>query len=379
MDKGVFKMALPVRQQATYWGVAAAVFLLILWFLGNVLLPFVVGGAIAYCLDPLADRLEERGFSRGAATAVIFSLATLVLLLSVLLVLPMLIGQVIALVQAAPELYETMRGFVVERFPTIVNEDSAARQAISDLLATARGQVGTVVTSVLSSAGAAVSSVVVLVVAPVVAFYLLLDWDRMIAKIDELLPRDHAPVVRQLASQIDRTLASFVRGQGTVCLILGVFYAIALMVVGLRFGLIVGIIAGILTFIPYVGALVGGVLAIGLALFQFWAPTELVDGETVRLSTDWVRIGAVIVIFVIGQVVEGNVLTPNLVGSSVGLHPVWLIFALTAFGTLFGFVGMLVAVPVSAMIGVLVRYGMDRYREGRLYQGLAGRKEESDT
>lgn len=371
-------MALPVKQQATYWGIATAVFLLLMWFLGQVLLPFVVGGAIAYCLDPLADRLEERGFSRAMATVVIFAFSVLLFLLALLLVLPMLIGQVIALVQAAPELYETVRDVLVERFPTLIQEDSAARQTIADVLASARSQIGTVVSSVLSSAGAAINSVVVLVIAPVVAFYLLLDWDRMIAGIDDLLPRDHAPVIRQLASEIDRTLASFVRGQGTVCLILGIFYAIALMSVGLNFGLIVGLLAGALTFIPYVGALVGGVLAIGLALFQYWGYSEVVDGETVRHATDWLRIGIVAVIFAVGQVAEGNVLTPNLVGSSVGLHPVWLLFALAAFGSIFGFVGMLVAVPVAAMIGVLVRYGMAQYREGRLYKGLEGHAEDDD-
>ncbi|MEM8633329.1 MAG: AI-2E family transporter, partial [Pseudomonadota bacterium] len=151
--------------------------------------------------------------------------------------------------------------------------------------------------------------------------------------------------------------AGFVRGQGTVCLILGIYYAVALMLVGLNFGLIVGFIAGALTFIPYVGALVGGALAIGLALFQFWG--------------DWLWIVVIWAIFQSGQLVEGNVLTPKLVGSSVGLHPVWLIFALSAFGALFGFVGLLVAVPVAAMIGVLIRFGITQYKDSRLYKGLA--------
>lgn len=371
-------MALPVKQQVTFWAGASAVFLLMLWGLGHVLLPFVLGGAIAYCLDPLADRLETRGFSRIWATVVIFALAFLVFLLGMVLVLPVLINQIIALVQAAPELYETVRAQVVERFPSVINEDSTARQAIADILASARAQVGSVVSSLLYSAGSALSGIIVLVISPVVAFYLLLDWDRMIARIDELLPRDHAPVIRDLASQMNATLASFVRGQGTVCLILGTFYALALMMVGLNFGLVVGIVAGFLTFIPYIGALVGGALAIGLALFQYLAPTEMVDGETVRLATDWLRIGIVVAIFVAGQVVEGNVLTPNLVGSSIGLHPVWLLFALSAFGSVFGFVGMLIAVPVAAMIGVLVRYVADRYRGGRLYQGLAGQAGDDD-
>jgi len=357
-------MALPVKQQVTYWGIAAGLFFLLMWFLGQVLLPFVLGGAIAYVLDPLADRLERRGLSRIVASVVIFALAMLVFALVLLLVLPMLVGQVVMLVQTAPAFYETLRDALVERFPALIQEESTARQAIAGILEQARSQIGGILSSVLSSAGSAMNGLVVLVVAPVVAFYLLLDWDRMTASVDDLLPRDHAPVIRELAADIDRTLASFVRGQGTVCLILGTFYAIALMLIGLQFGLIAGLVAGLLTFIPYVGALVGGVLSIGLALFQFWG--------------DWIWIAAVAAVFMIGQAVEGNFLTPKLVGSSVGLHPVWLLFALAAFGTLFGFVGMLVAVPVAAMMGVLARYGVAQYQDSRLYRGLEARGEDGD-
>ena len=201
-----------------------------------------------------------------------------------------------------------------------------------------------------------ISAVVFIVVVPVVAFYLLLDWDNMVAKIDALVPRDHAETVRSLARQINSVLAGFVRGQVSVCLILGTFYSVALMFAGLQFGLIVGAIAGTITFIPYVGALIGGLLALGLALFQFWG--------------DWLSIGLVAGIFVVGQFLEGNVLTPKLVGKSVGLHPVWLLFALSCFGTLFGFVGMLVAVPVAASIGVLMRFGIVQYQRSHLYRGL---------
>ena len=357
-------MALPVRQQFLYWAAFCAAFLLLLWGLGQVLLPFIVGAAIAYILDPLADRLEAAGLSRAWATIVIFALAILVAVLALVLVLPMLVSQIIALVQAAPDLYDTARAQIIARFPSVINEDSAARQVIADILASAQAQAGNVVSQVLTSAGSALSGIVVLVISPVVAFYLLLDWDRMIARIDDLLPRDHAPVIRQLAAQMDATLASFVRGQGTVCLILGAFYAIALMAVGLQFGLVVGLLAGLISFIPYIGALFGGILAIGLALFQFWG--------------EWYWIAAVAGIFMIGQAVEGNILTPNLVGGSVGLHPVWLLFALAAFGSVFGFVGMLIAVPVAAIIGVLVRYLGDQYRQGLLYKGLAGQAEDDD-
>jgi predicted PurR-regulated permease PerM len=191
----------------------------------------------------------------------------------------------------------------------------------------------------------------------------------MTAKIDEMLPRDHVETVRMLARDIDATLASFIRGQGTVCLVLGTYYAVALMLAGLNFGLIVGFIAGLITFIPYVGALVGGVLAVGLALFQFWGAVEVVDGDSVTYATNWLRIGIVAGIFGLGQFLEGNILTPKLVGESVGLHPVWLLFALSVFGSLFGFVGMLVAVPIAAIIGVVARWGMGQYRQSLLYRG----------
>lgn len=185
-------------------------------------------------------------------------------------------------------------------------------------------------------------------------------------------PLDHRDTIRGIFSDIDRTLASFIRGQVSVCLSLGVFYAIALMLAGLNFGLIVGFIAGMISFIPYVGALVGGVLAVGLALIQWWSGTEVVDGQTIETGINWLRIGIVGGIFMLGQFLEGNVLTPNLVGGSVGLHPVWLIFALSVFGSIFGFVGMLIAVPVAAVIGVLARFLIHEYKTGRLYQGEVG-------
>jgi len=339
-----------------YWGIAATVFLLLMWFLGDVILPFVLGGAVAYLLDPIADRLERVGLSRAISVVLITLVAVFIFVLVSLLVIPTLVQQTMALFDTTPRLLGKLQNFLTERFPALVDEDSTLRQSLTALGETIRDRGVQIVESVLSSAASLINIVVLLIVAPVVAVYLLYDWDRMISQIDSLLPRDHAPVIRQLAGDIDDALASFIRGMGTVCLILGSYYAIALMLVGLQFGLVVGAIAGLITFIPYVGALVGGALAIGLALFQFWG--------------DWLSIGLVAGIFVLGQVIEGNVLTPKLVGDSVGLHPVWLIFALSVFGTLFGFVGMLVAVPVAAAIGVLARFAISQYKDSRLYRGL---------
>jgi predicted PurR-regulated permease PerM len=350
-------MALPVRDQAKYWGIAIAVFLLALWALGNVILPFVLGGAIAYMLDPVADRLERLGLTRVLSVAVITVIGLFLFLILVLLVIPTLVQQSVALAEATPALIDSLQATLTERFPQLLDADSTIRLQLDALGAKIQSQGGAVINGLLTSALGLINIIVLLVVVPVAAFYLLLDWDNMVTKIDDMLPRDHAPIVRRLASEVDNTLASFIRGQGTVCLVLGSYYAIALMIAGLNFGLVVGAVAGLISFIPYIGALVGGALAMGLALFQFWG--------------DWVSIGIIAGIFVLGQFLEGNILTPKLVGQSVGLHPVWLIFALSVFGSLFGFVGMLVAVPMAAMIGVFARYGISQYRDSLLYRGLS--------
>ncbi|MEM5519743.1 AI-2E family transporter [Sulfitobacter sp. AS59] len=349
-------MALPIRDQLKYWGIAGAVALVILWFTGDILLPFLIGAAIAYFLDPVADRLETLGLSRAMATAVITLLALLIFVLMALLVVPTLVNQAINLIEIAPELTRNFIDFLTDRFPTLLVEGSTLRTSITGIGATIQERGGELLNTALASAASLLNILLLFVIVPVVAVYLLLDWDRMVAQIDSLLPRDHAPVIRRLARDIDKTLASFIRGMGTVCLILGAYYAIALMLVGLQFGLVVGFIAGLVTFIPYLGAVLGGVLAIGLALFQFWG--------------DWVSIGLVAAIFVLGQMLEGNFLTPKLVGNSVGLHPVWLILALSVFGSLFGFVGMLAAVPIAAALGVVARFATEQYRESVLYKGV---------
>ena len=348
-------MALPIRQQMTYWGVALAVLLVLMWYLGPVLLPFLVGAAIAYILDPLADRLEKLGLPRVVATTVITLIGLTVLVIAVAFLIPMLVQQTNALVRVAPDYFAALRAWLTARFPDMVAEGGIIQTALVDMGEAIRSRGGELAQQVLGYIFGVVNAVVFIVVVPVVAFYLLLDWDNMVARIDEMLPREHVGRIRRIASEIDATLASFVRGQLTVCLILGTYYSVGLMLVGLQFGLVVGAIAGLITFIPYVGALIGGDLAIGLALFQFWG--------------DWASIGLVAAIFASGQFLEGNILTPKLVGSSVGLHPVWLLFALAAFGSIYGFVGMLIAVPVAAALGVVARHGIAEYKSSLLYQG----------
>jgi predicted PurR-regulated permease PerM len=348
-------VALDLKTQTRYWGIGAVVFFALMWLFGDVLLPFVLGGAIAYFLDPIADRLEHRGLSRMSAVVIISIGVTLLAILAVLLVVPLFISQSIALVSAAPQLIQDFTTFLTTRFPSLLDEQSALRSVLADLAALLQENGPAILQSAVASVSSLMNYAMIAVIAPIASIYLLYDWDNMISKVDALLPRDHAQTIRQLAGDIDQVISSFVRGMGTVCLIMGTYYAVALMIVGLQFGVVIGLIAGLVTFIPYVGALVGGALAIGLALFQFWG--------------DWLSIGAVVAIFIAGQAAEGNVITPKLVGESVGLHPVWLLIALSVFGAMFGFVGMLIAVPVAASLGVLVRFAAGHYTQSKLYLG----------
>lgn len=348
-------MRLPAQKQVWYWSGALLVLLLALWFLGNQIMPFVLGAAVAYLLDPLADRLERLGLSRTAAVVVITLIGILIMVAVVLMLVPVLVRQTTQLISTAPDMAAQLQQFLMNRFPQVFAEGSTINTALTDAGKRVSESGMTVVSTVLGSVMGVFSLLALVVIVPVVAFYLLLDWDNMVARLDDLLPRDHAETVRRLASEIDRALSGFVRGQGLVILILGTFYSVGLGLVGLPFGVAIGVMAASLSFIPYVGVLIGGATAIGVALFSFWG--------------DPIWIAAVVAIFAAGQMVEGNYLQPKIVGGSIGLHPVWLMLALTVFGTMFGFVGLLVAVPMAAALGVLVRYAVGRYKESAIYTG----------
>ncbi len=353
-------MALSVGQQVRYWGIGFVALMLVFYFLGSALTPFIVGAGLAYILDPLADRLETWGASRTAATAIITFLALIAFLMAVFILAPLVISQAQAFAQAAPGIAEAFRIWLEARFPQALMEGSVFSDAVNEVRTKVQESGLSLLNTVLTSTLKLFDFVILLVVSPVVAFYLLLDWDRMVAKIDSWVPRDHLGTVRRLAREVDGAMAGFMRGQVTVMAFLGSFYAIGLMLLGLDFGAFVGLFAGLISFIPYVGSIVGGALALGLAIFQFWG--------------DWMWIAAVAAVFAAGQFIEGNILTPKLVGNSVGLHPVWLMLALSAFGVLFGFFGLLIAVPAAAAIGVLARFALEEYLGGRLYTGLAGRE-----
>ncbi len=344
-------------EQLRWWGIGFTAFIVLLWFLTDAILPFVLGAALAYLTDPLADRLERVGFSRILATVLITAGWLGAAVLALVLIVPALVDQIQNAITNAPDYVEWLRGVVNAWMPSLLDQDSALRGTLENLRARADEWSVSVLRGLWSGGLAVIDFVALVVITPVVAFYLLYDWDRMIAKIDDWLPRQHRETIHHLMRELDRVLAGFVRGQLMVCAILGAFYAVLLSVIGLQFGLLIGAFAGLISFIPFVGSIVGGVLSVGVALAQFWG--------------EWQTIAAVAIVFAVGQVVEGNFLSPKLVGGNVGLHPVWLLFALSAFGSLFGFVGLLIAVPAAASIGVFGRFLIERYKDGRLYRGSA--------
>lgn len=348
-------MNLSAGKQALIWGTVALVFVLVLWGLGDVLMPFLLGMGIAYLLDPVADRLERSGLSRVWAVTLITLVVIFALMAALVLLIPLLVRQGTQLIQTAPAMIDRLQDVARTRFPAALPEGGVIDSTVDQIGATLGGSLGGIMGTVLGSLGGVVSFFMVIVIAPVIAFYMLLDWDRMIRRIDLLLPRPHADALRGIFGQIDDSISGFVRGQAVVILILAVFYSVGLALAGLPFGIVIGVSAASLSFIPYVGTLVGGVISIGVALFTFWGEPE--------------RIIAVAGIFVAGQMLEGNYLQPKIVGGHVGLHPVWLMLALSVFGTLFGFVGLLVAVPLGAAVGVIVRYSVDRYKVSPLYTG----------
>ncbi len=349
-----------LRTHVYFWLAALAFLILFLYLFRGILLPFVAGMGLAYCLDPIADWFERRGFSRMMATIVILVLFLILFVLALVIIIPLLGAQTASFIERLPGLISQLQvrlsEFNAGWLERLVGEDRAtAQQSFSDLLTEGAGWLTGLLRSVWSGGQAILDIASLFVVTPVVAFYLLYDWDRMVAKVNSWLPRDNAEIIRDLTNDINAALAGFVRGQGLVCLLLGAFYAIGLSLAGLNFGLLIGLLAGLLSFIPYVGSITGFLLAIGVALVQFWP--------------DYIHIALIAIIFGAGQFLEGNVLQPRLVGRSVGLHPVWLMFALFAFGSLFGFVGLLVAVPLAAAIGVLVRFALTKYLQSNFYTG----------
>ena len=347
-----------IERNIVFWSAVLAVFVGLLWLLSPILLPFVLGMAIAYLLDPLNRRLTKRGLSRAFASFIILAGFVLAFVLLLLLITPPLVRQLSSFIDNAPGYAQRLQALVSDpNHPWLkrVVGDNLASGSAGDIMNQAMGYLTGVLGSLWAKGQALISIFSLLIITPVVAFYLGCDWDRIVRSVDQYIPLQQRETVRGLAREIDATISAYVHGQSGVCLILGSYYAVALTMAGLSFGFLIGVVCGLISFIPYAGSLTALVVSLSIALAQFFP--------------EWGRIIIVVGIVLVGQFFEGNVLAPKLVGHSVGLHPVWLMFALFAFGYLFGFVGLLLAVPLAAAAGVLIRFALQRYRASPLYTG----------
>jgi predicted PurR-regulated permease PerM len=364
-----------VERQIIYWSLALALLVALLYSLSAVLMPFAAGLCVAYLLDPVADRLEHMGLNRLAASVLILAVFSLVFILTLIVLLPILTHQLIGFIERLPDYVMQLRalaadqgGELFDRAQRILADSlgldlgdiagvkgSDVQSSVGDIVKQGSQWIGSFFKSLWSGGQALVSLFSLIVITPVVAFYLLVDWQQMMQHLQALGPFRHRPVVHAIALDINRAIAGFLRGQSLVCLFLGTWYGVGLTLVGLNFGLLIGISAGVLSFIPYVGSLTALVLACGVAIVQGWPSWHLLILSLVVVGT--------------GQFLEGNVLTPRLVGASVGLHPVWLIFALLAAGNLFGMTGLILAVPIAAALGVLLRFAFATYMASPYYQG----------
>lgn len=346
-----------VERHIIFWIVVFLVVVGLLWLLHQVLLPFVVGAALAYLLDPLASRLTKSGVNRLIASLIILCGFVVVFAGLFVLIVPVLANQLIAFVDHVPGYVQRLQSLISSHswLQDMIGSASGSGLQASALLDKFIGYLTNVLPTLWTKGQAMISVFSLLVITPVVAFYLLADWHRVLAAFDDLIPLRQRETVRGIVRDINKALSGYLHGQFLVCLILGIYYAVGLTLAGLSFGVLIGVVSGFLTFIPYVGSLTALVVSFGVALAQFFP--------------DWTRILIVVGLVLVGQFFEGNVLSPKLVGESAGLHPVWVIFALLACGSLFGFVGLVLAVPIAAAAGVLTRFALRRYRASPLYTG----------
>jgi predicted PurR-regulated permease PerM len=352
------KTELSFSWQIAFWLAVTAAFITLFVLLRGMLLPFVLGMALAYIADPVADRLERIGMPRWAATLLVLGLVVGLGVLMLVIVVPIIVNQIMQLADHAPGYIDVLRHRILPQITGFIARVGGPHDA-ADIQKAASTYVGSVSAWVFGMLGHVWSSGLVLadlgavmLLTPLVAFYFLRDWDVMIAHLDGWMPLRHRNQLRELAREIDAILAGFIRGQATVCVIFAIYYSIALSLAGLEFGIIIGIAAGILTFIPYLGAAAGLIASVTVAFIQF---------------DDHARVAIVAVVYIVGHLIEGNLVTPLLVGGRVKLHPVWIIFSLMAGGALFGFTGVLLAVPVAAVVGVLVRFGLREYLDSNFY------------
>lgn len=329
----------------------------LVYLLRSVLLPFAAGIVLGYLLDPLATKLEKIGISRTWATVIVLCLVVIFIVPTVILVFWVAQDQLMHFLDSAPRYMNSLLTKIEPTLNDLQQEfPSLQPQQLKEYLSknmTSNMQIfGKIAKTVVNNGLALINLLSLLLITPIVTFYMLRDWKHFLHKVDSLLPRKSKKSIRQQAHEIDRAMAGFIRGQLSVCVLLGTYYSLGLCLVGLDMGLLVGFVAGVISFIPYVGSITGFVVSLLLAFAQF---------------NSWGGIIAVIAVFVSGQFLEGNFLTPKLVGDSVGLHPVWIMFALLAGGVLLGFLGLMIAVPVAAIIAVLLRHAIANYKKSSLY------------
>ena len=360
-DTAEMEIALFLRRLK--WVVLSAFGLWVMWLLAPVLTPFVVALMLAWLGDPLVDRLEASGRSRNTAVVLVFVLMILLLALALLILVPLIQRQIITLVAALPQGQDWLMNTAIPWLEQKTGLEIMAWLDPGRLFEWVRShwqQAGGVATTffgyVSRSGFAMVAWVINLALLPILAYYFLRDWDKLVERVASMIPRNHIEVVSRLARESNDVLGAFIRGQIAVMIALGVVYAAGLTLVGLNLGLLIGLVAGLISFIPYLGATTGVVMAVLAALVQ----SQGVDLQLLVL---------VGVVFTVGQLLESYVLTPRIVGDKIGLHPVAVIFAVMAGGQLFGFLGMLLALPAAAVINVLLRYAHQRYRQSELYAG----------
>ncbi len=346
------------------WIVVGILVLVAVYSISGILLPFIAGVFLAYAMNPLVTKLAKWHIRRSFGTALIVLTFFLIFGGLMFLAVPFLITELAALARAIPTYGERLVAAsepVVGYISQYVNVEDwvRIRQNASGYIADMISWILTLLAGLLTNTLAIANLISLIVLTPIVAFYLLRDWPIMIDAIKRQLPKDQAGVIVEQASLINQTLGAYIRGQSMVCIILAGIYSLGLTLVGLNFALTIGMATGLLAFIPYVGMLIGVTVAIGVAFAQF---------------DHWTSIGLVALVFVVGQAIEGYFLTPRLVGTRIGLHPVWVIFALLAGGSLFGFMGILVALPTAAAIGVLARFGLASYRDSPYYLGMKTKK-----
>ncbi len=332
----------------------ALIFVGSLWIFGDVFQPFIIGFILAYLLSPIAVKLQGLGFSRSFACFIIILFSFLLLLLLAFLIFPVLLQQLAKLVALLPDLLESSLRFVKLYAPDFFRERIFLDDALASFQAEVRNQILPIIDGLVQSSVIVFSFAVNLLVAVVLAFYFLIDWNRIIEKISLLIPKKYRGPVDSICSEVDSVLASFIRGQLSVCIILSALYSVSLLTIGLESAIALGVFAGMISFIPFIGALFGGGLAMLIAISQFWFNP--------------IYLALVGLTFLLGQLLEGNYLTPKLVGKAVGLHPVWLIFSLSVFASLAGISGLLIAVPTAAVVGVLLRHLTRSYLTSNFYQ-----------